>query len=90
MKDFLAAAALAKMNAPFGELFFRGLLCNVLVCLAVWTGLRAKDYMAKLAMIFWCLFAFIGAGFEHSVSNMTLLGMNLLGPHDPRYVGRLR
>ncbi|HSS40745.1 MAG TPA: formate/nitrite transporter family protein [Polyangia bacterium] len=80
-KDFLATAALAKMNAPFGELFYRGLLCNVLVCLAVWTALRAKDDMAKLAMIFWCLFAFIGAGFEHSVANMTLLGMSLLAPH---------
>jgi nitrite transporter NirC len=83
-KDFLASAALAKMNAPFGELFYRGLLCNVLVCLAVWTALRAKDDMAKLALIFWCLFAFIGAGFEHSVANMTLLGMSLLGPHDAR------
>ncbi len=83
-KDFLASAALAKMNAPAGELFYRGLLCNVLVCLAVWTALRAKDDMAKLAMIFWCLFAFIGAGFEHSVANMTLLGMSLLGPHDGR------
>jgi nitrite transporter len=84
LKDFLATAALAKMSAPFGELFYRGLLCNTLVCLAVWTALRAKDDMAKLAMIFWCLFAFIGAGFEHSVANMTLLGMSLLGPHDPR------
>ncbi len=83
-KDFLASVALAKMSAPFGELFYRGLLCNVLVCLAVWTALRAKDDMAKLAMIFWCLFAFIGAGFEHSVANMTLLGMSLLGPHDGR------
>ncbi|MFL5307689.1 MAG: formate/nitrite transporter family protein [Polyangia bacterium] len=80
-KDFLASAALAKMNAPFGELFYRGLLCNVLVCLAVWTALRTRDDMAKLAMIFWCLFAFIGAGFEHSVANMTLLGMSLLAPH---------
>jgi nitrite transporter NirC len=84
LKDFLTTAALAKINAPFGELFFRGLLCNTLVCLAVWTGLRTKDDTAKLGMIFWCLFAFIGAGYEHSVANMTLLGMNLLGAHDPR------
>ena len=32
-------------------------------------------------MIFWCLFAFIGAGFEHSVANMTLLGVGLLQEH---------
>lgn len=84
LKEFLTTAALAKINAPFGELFFRGLLCNTLVCLAVWTGLRTKDDTAKLTMIFWCLFAFIGAGYEHSVANMTLLGMNLLTAHDPR------
>jgi nitrite transporter NirC len=84
VKDFIATAVAAKMSAPFGELFYRGLLCNILVCLAVWTALRAKDEMAKLGMIFWCLFAFIGAGFEHSVANMTLLGMSLLGPHDAR------
>lgn len=84
IREFIANAAQAKMTAPFGELFYRGLLCNVLVCLAVWTALRAKDEMAKLGMIFWCLFAFIGAGFEHSVANMTLLGISLLGPHDGR------
>ena len=82
LQGFIAAAAAAKMAAPFGELFWRGLLCNTLVCLAVWTALRAKDDTAKLGMIFWCLFAFIGAGFEHSVANMTLLGISLLGPHD--------
>ena len=84
VKEFIAAAALAKTTAPFGELFVRGILCNTLVCLAVWTALRTKDDTAKLGMIFWCLFAFIGAGYEHSVANMTLLGMALLGPHDPR------
>jgi nitrite transporter NirC len=84
IKDFIASATLAKMSAPFGELFYRGLLCNTLVCLAVWTALRVKDDTAKLGMIFWCLFAFIGAGFEHSVANMTLLGISLFSPHDAR------
>jgi len=42
--------------------------------------------LAKLVLIFWCLFAFIGAGFEHSVANMTLLGMAVLVPHDPSLV----
>ena len=61
IKDFIGAAALAKTTAPFGELFVRGILCNTLVCLAVWTALRTKDDTAKLGMIFWCLFAFIAA-----------------------------
>jgi len=85
-KEFVLSVVAAKMSAPTAELFFRGLLCNVLVCLAVWMGLRTKDETARLVLIFWCLFAFIGAGFEHSVANMTLLGIGLFLPHDPALV----
>jgi len=85
-KEFVLGVAAAKMSAPFLELFFRGVLCNALVCLAVWMGMRAKEEMARLALIFWCLFAFIGAGFEHSVANMTLLAIGLFLPHDPALV----
>lgn len=81
VKDFLLQITAAKMNAPFNELLFRGILCNILVCLAVWLALKLKDDTAKLILIFWCLFAFVGAGFEHSVANMTLLGIGLLLPH---------
>jgi nitrite transporter NirC len=73
--------AITKMSLPFGTLFVRGVLCNWLVCLAVWTAMRSKSESGKLIMIFWCLFAFIAAGFEHSVANMTLLGLALLQPH---------
>lgn len=86
VREFVVAAAAAKMAAPAGELFLRGLLCNVLVCLAVWMGMRAKSEAARLVLIFWCLFAFIGAGFEHSVANMTLLALGLFLPHDPALV----
>ena len=48
--------------------------------------MRAKDETARLLLIFWCLFAFIGAGFEHSVANMTLLSIGLFLPHDPHLV----
>jgi nitrite transporter NirC len=85
-KDFVVGIVAAKMSAPLMELFFRGVLCNALVCLAVWMGMRAKDETARLVLIFWCLFAFIGAGFEHSVANMTLLALGLLLPHDPALV----
>ena len=70
-----------KMSLPFGTLFVRGILCNWLVCLAVWCALRAKSDSGKLILIFWCLFAFIAAGFEHSVANMTLLSIALFQPH---------
>jgi nitrite transporter NirC len=85
-KEFVLGVAAAKMNAPAMELFFRAMLCNALVCLAVWMGIRTKDETAKLVLIFWCLFAFIGAGFEHSVANMTLLSLGLFLPHDPNLV----
>jgi len=85
-REFVLSVVAAKMSAPAMELFFRGLLCNVLVCLAVWMGVRTKDETARLVLIFWCLFAFIGAGFEHSVANMTLLGLGLFLPHDPSLV----
>jgi nitrite transporter NirC len=71
----------SKMNLGAWELFVRGILCNWLVCLAVWMAVKMKNEAAKLIMIFWCLFAFIGSGFEHCVANMTLLSMGLLIPH---------
>ncbi|MCE5276525.1 MAG: formate/nitrite transporter family protein [Planctomycetaceae bacterium] len=81
--EFVTATAAAKMSAPAAELFARGVLCNMLVCLAIWTASRTKSDAAKLGLIFWCLFAFIGSGFEHSIANMTLLGWSLLIPHGP-------
>ncbi|MEW6710842.1 MAG: formate/nitrite transporter family protein [Candidatus Riflebacteria bacterium] len=80
--EFVAKASAAKMAAPAMELFFRALLCNVLVCLAVLCGIKMKEETAKLIMIWWCLFAFITSGFEHSIANMTLLtiGMLVTGP----------
>jgi len=78
---FILKTSQAKMAAPSLELFFKGLLCNMLVCLAVWCAIKLKEETAKLIMIFWCLFAFITTGFEHSVANMTLLSASLMIPH---------
>ena len=70
-----------KMSLPAWELFLRGILCNWLVCLAVWTASRTTSDAAKILLIFWCLFAFIGSGFEHSIANQSLLGLGLFLPH---------
>ncbi len=78
--EFIAKTSATKMSLPFGQLFFRGILCNILVCLAVWCSYRCKEEVARLIMVFWCLFAFITAGFEHSVANMTLLAIGLFSP----------
>ncbi len=78
--QFIADASAAKMAAPFVPLLFRALLCNMLVCLAVWCTFRCKSESGKLIMIFWCLFVFITVGLEHSVANMTTLTISLLSP----------
>ena len=70
--------AIIKVTALPQELFFKGILCNILVCLAVLAGIKLKEETAKLIMVFWCLFAFITAGFEHSVANMTLLMIGIM------------
>ena len=79
--EFIVKTTELKMNAPFMDLFFKGILCNILVCLAVLTFIKLKEETAKLIMVFWCLFAFITSGFEHSIANMTLLSIGLLLPH---------
>ncbi len=70
---FVGTMAAAKMTTPIFALFCKAVLCNWLVCLAVWSAARCKTESGKLIMIFWCLFAFISSGYEHSVANMTLL-----------------
>ena len=79
---FVTDISSVKMHAPLPDLFARGILCNMLVCLAVWMCMRLKSEAAKMIAIFWCLFAFIASGFEHSIANMTLLSIPLMGPHD--------
>ena len=78
---FIEQVALAKMTMPPIQMFLRGILCNWLVCLALWTAARTKSDTTKCVLIFWCLFAFIACGYEHSIANMTLLGMAVLSPH---------
>jgi len=83
--DLIYNASAAKMNAPALQLVARAALCNWLVCLALWTGARTTSDAAKCILIFWCLFAFIACGFEHSVANMTVFSVALLG-HPPANV----
>ena len=77
--DMLAGMLTAKGAETTGALFFRGILCNVLVCLAIWSAVRLTSEVAKLVVIFWCLLAFITSGFEHVVANMTTFGLGLIG-----------
>ncbi|MDP9132485.1 MAG: formate/nitrite transporter family protein [Nitrospirota bacterium] len=80
--DLIEKVAAVKMSLPAWELFVRGILCNWLICLAVWMAGRTNNDTAKILLIFWCLFAFIGTGFEHSIANQSFLGMALFLPHE--------
>jgi len=80
-QELILKVASMKMNLGVKELFLRGILCNWLVCLAVWIALRTKNETARLIMIFWCLFAFIASAYEHSIANQTLLGLAMFLPH---------
>jgi nitrite transporter NirC len=79
----IGTVTLAKMDAPIWILVSRGLLCNLLVCLALWTAGRTRSDAAKILLICLCLFAFIGSGFEHSIANMSLLGIGLFAHANP-------
>ena len=76
--EFIIKSSKAKIAGTPQSLFFKGVLCNILVCLAVLAGIKLKEETARLIMIFWCLFAFITAGFEHSVANMTLFTIGII------------
>jgi nitrite transporter len=79
--QFLMTVAAGKENAGVLSLVARATLCNWLVCLAIWTSARTTNDAAKCILIWWCLFAFVGSGYEHSIANMTLLLIALLGDH---------
>ncbi|MDE1179911.1 formate/nitrite transporter family protein [Paraburkholderia sp.] len=70
-----------KMSTPGTALFAKGLLCNWLVCLAIWMAARTSNDSAKLGLIFWPIFAFVASGFEHSVANMFAFALALIGDH---------
>ena len=61
------------------QLVFRGILCNLLVCLAVWCANRLRSEGARILVIFACVMVFITSGFEHVVANMTTFSLGLYG-----------
>jgi len=72
------AIATAKSTMPLTELFFRGVLCNVLVCMAVWMALAGRSVIDKFAAIVLPISAFVAAGFEHSIANMYFFPLALM------------
>lgn len=67
------AIARAKLNLGMTEAAVRGILCNALVCLAVWLSFAARTASGKILAILFPVSAFVLLGFEHSVANMYLI-----------------
>lgn len=67
----------AKAGLGWGEAFALGIMCNVLVCLAVWLCFSARSTTDKILCIIFPITAFVAAGFEHSVANMYFLPIGL-------------
>ena len=70
--------AQGKAALPFWVVFFRGILCNALVCLAVWLAMAGRTVIDKVFAIMFPIAAFVAAGFEHSIANMYFIPEGLL------------
>lgn len=83
----LAATALrvaeAKAALPWGQAFARAVLCNALVCLAVWLSIGARTAAGRLLSVIWPVTAFVALGLEHSIANMFLFPLGYLAGASP-------
>ena len=70
--------AVAKAQLPWAEAFFRGVLCNVLVCMAVWMAMAGRSVTDKAVAVVFPITAFVAAGFEHSIANMYFFPLAIL------------
>ena len=77
----------SKVNLGFGEALVRGILCNALVCLAVWLCFGARTVVDKIMAIVFPITAFVAAGFEHSIANMYFIPMGILMVSQPAVLG---
>ncbi len=68
----------AKTSLGFGQAIALGILCNGLVCLAVWLCMSARSVTDKILAIIFPITAFVAAGFEHSIANMYFIPLGLL------------
>ena len=76
-EQYLRIAA-AKCALPFWTAFFKGVLCNVLVCMAVWMALAGRSVLDKAVAVVLPISAFVAAGFEHSIANLYFIPLAMM------------
>ena len=83
------AIANAKVNLTFVQAFTSGMLCNILVCLAIWLCFSCRSVTDKIMAILFPITAFVALGFEHSIANMYFIPAGLVLKTNPEIVGLL-
>ena len=71
---------------PFSDAFIKGILCNFLVCIAVWISFAAKEVVSKIVGLFFPIMMFVLCGFEHSIANMYYISSGLFAKTNATYV----
>lgn len=74
-----------KVGLTFMQAFYLGIMCNWLVCLAVWMAYGAKDITGKIFAIFFPIWLFITSGFEHCVANMYYIPAGIMAKANPAF-----
>lgn len=85
---FTIKVALGKVGIDPMQAIVSGILCNVLVCLAIFMAATAKDVAGKCIAIFFPIFVFVISGFEHCVANMYYIPAGILAAHNPLYAAK--
>jgi formate transporter len=80
----------SKVNLAFWQAFAKGILCNILVCLAVWLCFSGRSVTDKILAIIFPITAFVALGFEHSVANMYFVPAGLLIKQSPQVLEAAR
>jgi formate/nitrite transporter len=75
-----------KTALPFHSAFFLGVMCNWLVCLAVWVSYGTADTTGKALAIFFIIGLFITSGFEHSIANMYYIPVGIFAKQNPQWL----
>ncbi|MBO6218994.1 MAG: formate/nitrite transporter family protein [Treponema sp.] len=83
----VVATATLKANIPFIDAFVKGILCNILVCIAVWASQAAEELSGRIIALFLPIFLFIVCGFEHSVANMYFIPCGMLAQYVYGFTG---
>ena len=76
----------AKVNLTFIEAFAKGILCNWLVCLAIWMAAASKHVIGKIFAIFFPIMAFVALGYEHCIANMFFIPKAIMLATQPEVV----